>query len=81
MIEIISPKNRKHDVETKFNLYLEAGVKEYWLVDPQDRMILIYSLKNDEYIGSKPFIEGMKLNSNLFPELDIEVDDIFYRVK
>lgn len=81
MVEIISPKNRKHDVETKFNLYLEAGVKEYWLVDPQDRMILIYTLKNEEYLGSKPFIEGMKIKSNLFPELNIDVDDFFYRVK
>jgi Uma2 family endonuclease len=81
IVEIISPKNRKHDVETKFNLYLEAGVKEYWLVDPQDRMILIYSLKEEEYVGSKPYIEGMKIKSQLFPELDVAVDDVFYRVK
>ncbi len=81
MVEIISPNNRKHDVETKFNLYLEAGVKEYWLVEPQNRTIFIYSLKNDEYIGSKPFIEGMKIQSQLFPELNIEVDDVFYKVK
>lgn len=81
IVEIISPKDRKHDVETKFNLYLEVGVKEYWLVDPQDRMILIYSLINDAYVGSKPFIVGMKIKSKLFPELDIDVNDVFYRVK
>ena len=33
IVELISPENRKHNVETKFNLYLEAGVKKYWLVD------------------------------------------------
>ncbi len=81
IVEIISPNNRKHDVQTKFNLYLEAGVLEYWLVDPQDKMILIYALKNDEYLGSKPFVEGEKIKSQLFPELEIDVDDVFYRVK
>ena len=81
MVEIISPKNRKHDVQTKFNLYLEAGVKEYWLIDPQERMILIYTLNNNDYFGSRPFVEGMKIKSQLFPDLDIDVDDVFYRVK
>jgi Uma2 family endonuclease len=81
IVEIISPNNRKHDVQTKFNLYLEVGVQEYWLVDPTDRMILIYFLKNGEYIGSKPFIEGDKIKSLLFPELNIDVEDVFYKVK
>lgn len=81
IVEIISPNNRKHDLQTKFNLYLEAEVQEYWLVDPSDKMILIYSLKNNEYLGSKPFIEGEKIKSQLFPDLDIAVDDVFYRVK
>ncbi|MBC7642064.1 MAG: Uma2 family endonuclease [Flavobacterium sp.] len=81
MVEIISPKNRKHDVQTKFNLYLEAGVQEYWLVDPENRTILIYTLNNSEYIGSKPFMEGEKIKSSIFPDLDVDVDDVFYRVK
>jgi Uma2 family endonuclease len=80
IVEIISPNNSKHDIHTKFNLYLEAGVKEYWLIEPADRMILIYSLKNGEYIGQKPLVEGENIKSPLFPELNIAVEDIFYRV-
>jgi Uma2 family endonuclease len=80
IVEIISPNNSKHDIHTKFNLYLEAGVKEYWMIEPADRMILIYSLKNGEYIGQKPLVEGENIKSPLFPELDIAVEDIFYRV-
>jgi Uma2 family endonuclease len=80
IVEIISPNNSKHDIHTKFNLYLEAGVKEYWLIEPADRMILIYSLKNGEYIGQKPLVEGENIKSPLFPELNIAIEDIFYRV-
>jgi Uma2 family endonuclease len=80
IVEIISPNNSKHDIHTKFNLYLEAGVKEYWLIEPADRMILIYSLKNGEYIGQKPLVEDENIKSPLFPELNIAVEDIFYRV-
>ena len=81
IVEILSPNNSKHDIHTKFNLYLEAGVLEYWIVNPIERMVLIYTLKNGEYIGSKPFVEGEILKSSLFPDLKIDVEDIFYRVK
>jgi Uma2 family endonuclease len=81
IVEILSPNNSKHDIHTKFNLYLEAGVLEYWIVNPTERMVLIYTLKNAEFIGSKPFVEGEILKSSLFPDLKIDVEDVFYRVK
>ena len=80
IIEIISSSNSKHDVDTKFKLYEEAAVKEYWLVEPNDKMILIYTLINGKYIGLKPFTEGEKIESPLFPELDIALEDVFYKV-
>jgi Uma2 family endonuclease len=80
IVEIISPNNSKHDLHTKFNLYQEAEVKEYWLVEPEERMILIYSLKEGEYVGLKPFTEGENIKSPLFPEMQFAVEDVFYRV-
>ncbi len=81
IVEILSPKNSKHDVDTKFNLYQESGVKEYWIVEPEARIVLVYSLINDEYIGSKPFSEGEIVKNPLFTEMKIAVDDVFDRVK
>jgi len=80
IVEIISPNNSKHDLHTKFNLYQEAAVKEYWIIEPADRMILIYTLKDGEYVGLKPLVEGENIKSPLFPELNIAVEDIFYRI-
>lgn len=80
IVEILSPKNSKHDIETKFNLYQEGGVKEYWIVEAEQRIVLVYTLKNEEYIGLKPFGEGEIIKSLLFPEMKISVDDVFNKV-
>lgn len=80
IVEILSPKNSKHDVETKFNLYQESGVKEYWIVETEQRIVLVYTLKEGEYIGLKPFGEGETIKSILFPEMKITVDDVFIKV-
>ena len=47
--EIISPGSRKTDEEEKMAEYAEAGVAEYWLIDPKTEMIHIYVLMGDAY--------------------------------
>jgi len=80
IVEIISPKNRKHDLNTKFKLYEEAGVLEYWIIEPDDKFVLVYTLRDGIYIGLKPFTEGEIIISPLFPDMKVAVDDVFYKV-
>ncbi|HEU5432313.1 MAG TPA: Uma2 family endonuclease [Thermomicrobiales bacterium] len=47
VIEVISPSNRVHDLLTKRALYARAGVREYWLIDPDARRIDIHALDRD----------------------------------
>ena len=77
IVEILSPSNAKHDADTKFKLYEESGVKEYWMVEPEQQMVFVYSLQNSKYIGLKPFTKGQTIDSPLFPDLKVEVDEIF----
>jgi Uma2 family endonuclease len=77
VIEILSPNNSKHDLDTKFKLYEEAGILEYWIVEPVEKMILVYTLINGKYIGLPPQIEGKNVKSPLFPEIEIAVTDVF----
>lgn len=77
VIEILSPGNSKKEMGVKFNLYEENGIKEYWIVDPTEHSIFVYTLQQDKYIGLKPCIEGEKINSPLFPLLDFEIEKIF----
>lgn len=77
IIEILSPGNTDREMGIKFELYQEAGVKEYWMVSLQDRNLLRYTLVDGRYIGLPPLIEANKIESPLFPDLDFELVDIF----
>ena len=49
IIEILSSKNRSHDMITKLNLYEKAGVSEYWMVDPHEQLVSVLELVNGRY--------------------------------
>ena len=80
IVEIISPNNSKHDVSTKFKLYQEAEVKEYWIVEPYNKIVFIYTLIDGKYIGLKPFGADEKIESPLFSELLMSTEAVFYNV-
>lgn len=77
IIEIVSPGSSSHDYIRKLNLYAEAGVREYWIVDPRTEKITVYYLKTpDPEIDTYTFQDKIKVNiyDDLwidFKELDI----------
>lgn len=77
VIEILSPGNSKKEMDVKFTLYEEAGVLEYWIVHPTEKVVWIYVLENGRYVTHKPFVEGEFLISKKFPDLKINTDEIF----
>jgi Uma2 family endonuclease len=58
IIEILSPSNSRHDHVIKKNLYEKFGVQEYWIVDPETRRAVGYTLNEKNYvaIGELPWI-------------------------
>lgn len=79
VIEILSPSNSKKEMDIKYDLYEENGVREYWIVNPLDETVYIYVLENDKYIGIKPLIIDSILQSPTFPKLRFAVKNIFKR--
>lgn len=49
VVEVLSPSSLSHDHVRKRRVYEEAGVGEYWLVHPRDRVVLIYVLEGGRY--------------------------------
>ena len=49
VIEVSSPSSMRHDRLTKFHLYQKAGVREYWIVEDDTKILQIHILKNGEY--------------------------------
>lgn len=76
IIEILSPGNSKKEMKLKFNLYEEAGVREYWIVDPNQESVLINVLENGKYITQKPIVDD-EVRSTIFPNVKVHTDDIF----
>ena len=55
-IEVLSKSNSRHDLEVKYGLYEEAGVKEYWIIFPKKKIIRInYLDKKSKYSKVKEF--------------------------
>jgi Uma2 family endonuclease len=78
IVEIQSPDNTKREMKDKFELYEEAGVREYWIVDSVQNFVLIYYLNEaGKYIGTKPYSQEEIFNSVIFPELEIDLNKVF----
>lgn len=78
IIEILSPGNTRREMREKYQVYEESGVREYWLVHPLDREVRVYILNQDgNYTGLAPVIEDDLLHSTIFPELEIDLKQVF----
>jgi hypothetical protein len=78
IIEILSPGNSRTEMRDKFELYQEAGVLEYWIVNPSEKMIQVFQLnEHGRYIGLPPVVEGDILTTPIVPNLEVDVTEIF----
>jgi len=75
VVEILSPSTASHDFLDKMDLYRDAGVKEYWIVDPFSRVAHVYLLQTHE--KRKTWEQDEVLLSPTFPGLEIPLRDIF----
>jgi Uma2 family endonuclease len=71
IIEVLSPVTAVYDQVTKRRLYEAAGVREYWLVHPQDRSLIRYSLVNGYYPSVDPVALSGETPSLILPEVVI----------
>lgn len=49
VLEVISPSTKKKDYTKKLTKYMEAGVREYWILDPYKKVLLVYNFEKDEF--------------------------------
>ena len=81
VLEVLSPSTMKHDKMRKFNLYQKAGVKEYWIVDIENRGIDVFVLEGS-YFKYRGFygVEDI-LESASLPEIQVAMAEIFQRIE
>ena len=77
VVEILSPGNSSKEVQLKFELYEEAGVKEYWIINPVEENIVAFILNENGKFGGGKMYAGKSISPHFIPELKIEIRDIF----
>ena len=77
VIEILSPATAKRDRTIKRALYARYGVSEYWLVDPEEKIIEVLTLKKEGYETFSIYKNADTLNSLLLPGLSINLTEVF----
>ena len=78
VVEIISPSTAKRDITTKYELYQRHGVKEYWLMYPNDRTLLVYRLSDDgAYTSPNVYGEGDSVPVSLLGDLVVDMKRVF----
>ena len=77
-IEIVSRglEDRERDLVTKRIEYARAGIREYWIVDPEQETVTVLSLSGDVYTEQGLFGRGDVVASLLLPELALPVAEI-----
>jgi len=75
IVEIVSPGNSGHDYILKLNLYANAGVREYWIVDPAKESIFVYYLEQGHFkVEVYTFQDRIKVN--IYDDLYIDFNSL-----
>ena len=81
MVEILSPSSLSRDLRDKHYLYEKFGVPEYFVVDPGNKMVLIYRLEEGSYKETRLMADkGLPLTSIVLPGLSIDMQKVFDRM-
>jgi len=78
IVEVLSPSTAKHDWQFKFDIYEKHGVREYWIVHPDDKSVNVFILQSDgKYDAGKVYERAGKIPVHIFDGYLIDYDDIF----
>ncbi len=77
VIEITSPSTLSRDYGLKLFMYRMAGVREYWVINPESRIITIYNpnMEDDETLGGRVFEFDKPIESEIYPDFHFIMDE------
>ena len=79
VVEVLSRSTKSRDRRIKFEAYRDAGIPEYWMVDPDARTVVVYVLKGKEYVELCRGGAGEKVRSSVLAGFELAVADLFPR--
>lgn len=77
VLEVVSSDKPERDLVDKRRDYAEAGIAEYWIVNPLDETVTVLTLDGDTYAEHGAFARGTTATSVLLPGFTVDVDAVF----
>jgi len=77
IVEILSSSTASKDLNDKYSIYEEAGVKEYWIVMPKEQIVEVFCLQSEKYHLKRAYNYNDVITSELFPGLEIDLKEVF----
>ena len=77
VVEILSPSTRRHDRLVKLDLYQRAGVREYWIVNPEDKTVQVLTLKNGLLLPQEDYGRKDMAKVNVLDDCLIDLNKVF----
>lgn len=78
VVEILSPGNNKKELINKYEVYEEAGVKEYWIVSSSEKTFFRYILDdNGKFQPTKLLTEGEEVTTTIIPGFKLVLEEVF----
>ena len=77
VVEILSASTKRKDLIKKLDLYMNSGVNEYWIVNPETEEIVLHYFENRDFHTSRTFHAGQTMHSVAFAGLSVELDQVF----
>lgn len=78
VVEILSPGNNKKELQNKYEVYEEAGVKEYWIVSTSDETFFKYILNEEgKFIPTKLLTAGEVVTTPILPGFVLDLEQVF----
>ncbi|MCD8022620.1 MAG: Uma2 family endonuclease [Lachnospiraceae bacterium] len=76
IIEIVSPGTQSIDYGIKLFKYRTAGVREYWIVNPQKKIVNVFCFENENGAGTGLYSFEEPVLVSVFPELSIQISEL-----
>jgi Uma2 family endonuclease len=77
VVEVLSPSTFHIDLRRKMATYSQFGVREYWIVDPEERTVEVFRYSGDKLRVAAKYSQGQVLESPMLSGFRLVVQDIF----
>lgn len=78
VVEVLSPSTSKKDASLKLDLYEEYGIREYWMISVENKMVIANILnEKGKYETQRPAVNGELIAPRDFPNLKVDLEELF----